>query len=194
MDWLALIVAICAGVSLSAACGFRVFLPLLALAIAVRYGGYPVNEHLAWVGSDTAFYGLLVATVVEIAAYYIPFVDHLLDTVSMPLALVAGAVVTAGLLPAMPDFFQWTIGILAGSGAAGVVQLGTTAARGTSTVTTGGVGNFLVSTSENFLSAAGSVLAILLPALAFIGVILFIWLLWAIVRRFRRRTGVQPAS
>lgn len=194
MDWLALIVALCAGISLSAACGFRVFLPLLALAIAVRYGGYSVNEHLAWVGSDTAFYGLLVATVVEIAAYYIPFIDNLLDTVSTPLALAAGAVVTAGLMPDMPDFFQWTIGILAGSCAAGVTQLSTTTVRGTSTVTTGSFGNFLVSTSENFLSAIGSVLAILLPVLAIIGVIFFIWLLWALVRRFRRRTGVQPAS
>ena len=194
MDWLAFIMALCAGVSLSAACGFRVFLPLLALSIAVRFGGYAVNEHLAWVGSDPAFCSLLIATVVEIIAYYVPFVDHLLDTVSAPLAVAAGAVVTAGLLPDMPDFLQWTIGILAGSGAAGIVQLGTTAARGTSTVTTVGFGNFLVSTSENLLSAVGAVLAIALPALAIIGVLLFVWLLWRIIRRCRRKATLQPVS
>lgn len=194
MDWLSLSIALCAGVSLSAACGFRVFVPLLTLAIAVRFCGYSVNEHLAWVGSDTAFYGLLVATVLEIAAYYIPAVDNLLDAVSTPLALVAGAIVTAGLMPDMPDIVQWAIGIIVGSGAAGAVQASTVATRGASTVTTGGFGNALVASAENVFSVAGSLLAIVLPMLAIIGVLFLAWLLWCVLRRFRKRRQEQPAT
>lgn len=194
MEWTSLIIALCAGISLSAATGFRVFLPLLALAVAVRYGGYTVNEHLAWVGSSTAFYTLLTATVVEVLAYYIPAVDNLLDTVSGPLALVAGAVITAGLLPEMPDIAQWAIGIVAGSGAAGVVQAGTTAARGVSTATTAGTGNFLLASAENVCSAVGSVLALLLPLLAIVGVVFFVWVLWRVVRRLRRNRTAQATS
>ncbi len=193
MDWIALIIALCAGISLSAACGFRIFLPLLALSVAVRFFGFGVNEHLTWVGGDTAFYTLLVATVVEVLAYYIPAVDNVLDAVVGPLSMVAGAVVTAGLLPEMPDALQWVIGIVVGSGAAGSVRAGTAALRGTSTVTTAGLGNPILSTLENILSAIGSVLAIVLPVLAILGVLVMVWVIWAIIRRLRRGSST-PAS
>ncbi len=193
MEQMNLLIALCAGISLSAAAGFRVFLPLLALSIAVHFGGYTVNEHLAWIGSNTALYTLLTASVVEVLAYYIPAVDNLLDTVSGPLALAAGAVITAGLLPEMPDVAQWAIGIIAGSGAAGVVQAGTTAARGASTTTTAGTGNFLVASAENVLSTVGSVLALLLPLVAIFGVVFFVWVLWRVIRRLRRNHS-SPAT
>ncbi len=186
MDWITLAIALCTGISLSAACGFRVFVPLLAVSAAVRYLNVPVNDTLAWVGSDAAFVCLLAATVVEVLAYYIPFVDHLLDTVSAPLALAAGAIITAGLLPEMPDYAQWGIGIIAGAGAAGAVQAGTTALRATSTVSTGGLGNWVVTTVENILSLLGSILAILLPVVAILGVLLLALMVGLIIRRVRR--------
>ena len=46
-----LIVGICVGISLSAACEFRVFLPLLAVSIAVHFFGYKVNADFEWIGS-----------------------------------------------------------------------------------------------------------------------------------------------
>lgn len=192
---LQLALALCVGISLSAACGFRVFVPLLAVAVGMRCTGLTVNEHLAWLGSNTALVCLSVATVVEILAYYIPWVDNALDSVSTPLAMVAGAIVTTGLLPEMPDFAQWGIGIVAGAGAAGTVQLGTSATRGASSATTGGLTNCIVATAENVLSVLGSVLALLAPLVAVIGALIVIVLACrALLHLCRKVRGTRPAN
>ena len=186
MDYPQLILALCLGISLSALCGFRVFVPLLAVSLGVRFAGLSVNESFSWVGSDVALVCLSVATVVEMLAYYIPWVDNALDAVSGPLALVAGAVVAAGMLPEMPAFAQWGVGIIAGAGSAGAVQLSTTAARGASTATTGGLGNFVVATVENGASIFGSIAAIIVsPVIVLLGVGLLVWLVWRLLRKLR---------
>lgn len=194
MDWLQLISALCMGVSLSAACGFRVFVPLLVVSIAVRYTGLGVNEHFAWVGSDTALLCLSVATVVELIAYYIPLIDHALDAINTPLSLLAGAVITCGLLPEMPDYVQWGIGIIAGAGAAGVIQAGTAALRGVSTATTATVGNPVLSTLENICSIVGAVLAIVVPVLAALALLAICWLAYRLLKRLRRRRNTTATS
>ena len=192
MDYPQLILALCLGISLSALCGFRVFVPLLAVSLGVRFAGLSVNESFSWVGSDVALVCLSVATVVEMLAYYIPWVDNALDAVSGPLALVAGTVVAAGLLPEMPTFAQWGLGIIAGAGSAGAVQLSTTAVRGASTAATGGLGNFVVATVENGASILGSVVAIIVsPIIVLIGVGLLMWLVVRLLRKLRPK---RPAT
>lgn len=184
MDWLHIGLSLCTGIALAAACGFRVFVPLLALSIAVRFFSFPVNHVLSWVGSDAAFIALLSAAVVEILAYYIPLVDNALDTLYGPLALIAGTLIAAGLLPEMPDLLRWSLGIIAGAGAAGAVQTGTSTLRAGSALTTAGITNPLVSTTELGLSIAGAVMALVLPVIA---MILFFIMLWLIIRAARRR-------
>ena len=144
-----LIVGICVGISLSAACGFRVFLPLLAVSIAVHFFGYKVSADFEWIGSWISIVSLATATIVEVAAYYLPCVDNLLDLVNVPLAFAAGAVVMSGVLPDVHPYLNWSIAGLLGSSAAGLTQLATTIIRGASTATTAGVGNNVVSSSEN---------------------------------------------
>lgn len=186
MSYIQLAFALCLGVSLSAACGFRVFVPLLATSLGVKFGGMEVNESLAWVGSDMALVCLSVATIVEILAYYIPLVDNALDSINVPLAAIAGAIVTAGVLPEMSEMAQWTIGIIAGGGAATTVQLGTSAVRATSTATTGGVGNSVVSTTENGAAITGSLLAIVAPIIAIVGLILIFSLILYFFYKWRK--------
>ena len=187
-----LAMALCMGVALSAACGFRVFVPLLAVSLAVRYAGLGVSGSFSWVGTDAALICLSVATLVEVLAYYIPLVDHALDAVNTPLALVAGALITCGLLPDMPEFVRWGIGIICGAGAAGSVHLSTTALRGASSATTATLGNPIIATGENILSVIGSVLAILIPVIAVLGMLLMVWLIFRLIRRLRR--SLHPAT
>ncbi len=198
IDYIQLGLALCVGVSLAAACGFRVFVPLLAMALGVRYLGMDIDENLAWVGSDAAIICLGIATVVEVLAYYLPVVDNLLDTITGPAAMIAGAFVAAGMLGDLPDWAQWGTGIVAGAGAAGTVQLSTTAARAGSTGTTAGVGNPIISTIENIFSAIGSFLAIFAPLLAVIGAILFIFLTIIFLRKIfgiiRKRKEAAAAA
>ncbi len=193
IDYLQTGIALCVGVSLSASCGFRVFIPLLVMALGVRFCGLSIDENLAWVGSDVAIICLGAATIAEILAYYIPVVDNLLDTIVGPAALVAGAVVTAGMLGELPDWLQWSIGIVAGAGTAGTVQLGTSAVRAASTTSSAGMGNPIVSTVENGLSVAGAVMAVLAPLLAIVGAALLVLLTILSLRKLRAFLAAKKA-
>ena len=79
---LALSVAL--GIGLAAATGFRLFLPLLVLSVAAYTGHASLNESFAWLATPAAVIMLGTAAIVEIAAFYIPGVDNLLDTVATP--------------------------------------------------------------------------------------------------------------
>jgi len=115
-----------------------------------------------------------VATCLEIAGYYIPWVDHLLDTVASPAAIIAGIVVTASVATDLSPLLKWTLAVIAGGGVAGVVQATTVVTRGASTLTTGGFGNPLVATLELAGSVATSVMAFLAPPLVAILVVVFL--------------------
>src|SRR2546422_646974 len=60
------------GIGLAAACGFRVFVPLLFVSIAAKAGKLTLVSSFQWMGSDAAMIAFSVATAIEIAAYYIP--------------------------------------------------------------------------------------------------------------------------
>ncbi len=188
MDWISLTLALCMGIALSAACGLRVFLPLLVLAVGCRWGGVPLADNMAWLYSDAALICLAVATLLELLAYYIPWVDNALDAVQTPLALVAGTLVMSGLLAEQPGWLQWGVGVIGGAGTAGIVQTLTSALRLGSSATTGGLGNWILASLENSLAFAGSLLAIVAPVFAFFGVLLlFVFVVRFWHRRFRRR-------
>ena len=157
------------GVALSATCGFRVFVPLLAVNIGTRAldaDGQPrieLADGFDWLSSDIALMVFLVATLFEIGGYYIPWIDNLLDTIASPASIVAGTVITASFVTGMDPWLQWLLGVIAGGGAAGAVQATTVVARAGSTVTTGGLGNPIVAsveTSGAFLGAALSIVAV----------------------------------
>ena len=178
-----LVVGVCAGVSLSAACGFRVFLPLLAVSIAVHFFGYKVSADFEWIGSWISIVSLATATIVEVAAYHLPCVDNLLDLVNVPLAFVAGAVVMSGVLPDVHPYLKWSIAGLLGSSTAGLTQLATTIIRGASTTTTAGAGNNVVSSSENVCATIFWLGAILIPLLAIVVVSIILCILGSRTKR-----------
>ena len=181
-----LAVSIALGIGLAAAVGFRVFLPLLVASVAAYTGHLHLNEGFAWLGSLTAVTMLGVAALVEVAAYYIPAVDNLLDTVTAPLALVAGTVVSAAVIADMPPLIKWSTAIIAGGGVAAITQGVTTLVRAKSTVFTAGLGNPVVSTAEMVAAAVISLLALLAPLAALALVVLICWLTVQLVRKFLR--------
>src|ERR1051325_11800845 len=87
------VLSICIGIGLSAACGFRVFVPLLVMSIASLSGHLTLAHGFEWIGSYQALVAFAVATCVEIAGYYIPWVDNLLDTIATPAAIIPGTLV-----------------------------------------------------------------------------------------------------
>lgn len=186
-----LLLPLALGIGLAAATGFRVFLPLLIMGLAVKGGYMPVSSGFEWVATTPALLMFAVAAVVEIGAYYIPVLDNLLDGVAGPLAIGAGIAVTASVLGDVPPMWKWTLAIIAGGGAAAATQGATTLLRGTSTVLTGGLGNHALATGEIFTAVLLSILAIALPYLAAIAAIIFIIVAWRLTLRARRRRTAQ---
>ena len=173
--------SICVGIGLSAACGFRVFVPLLCLSVAGKLGVLHLTPAFAWAGSTTAVVAFSVATVAEIVAYYIPWVDNALDSIAVPLATVAGVVVMASVLTDMDPFWRWTMAVIAGGGIAATTQVTTTKARLASSLTTGGLANPILSTIENISSTVLSVFAVVWPVVALILVIGILAVCWVII-------------
>jgi hypothetical protein len=159
------ILSLCVGIGLSAACGFRVFVPLLVVSIASYSGHVTLASGFQWIGSYPALITFSVATALEIAGYYVPWVDHFLDTVATPAAIVAGTIVTASFVTDVSPFFRWTLAAIAGGGAAGMIQASTILARGASTLATGGLGNPVIATAELGGALITSVLSLLAPVL-----------------------------
>lgn len=187
-------VSIALGIGLAAAVGFRVFLPLLVLSIAAYSGHLELDPDFAWLGSLAALVMLAVAGIVEILAYYIPAVDNLLDSITSPLALVAGTVVSAAVITDLPPLMKWSTAIIAGGGMAAVTQGLTTVLRAKSTAFTGGFGNPVLSTMESGAAGVVSILALLAPLAALAAVGLFCWIALRLVRRALRAGRPGPAS
>ena len=182
------------GLALSAAVGFRVFVPLLLTGSAARLGYLELTTDMAWLASDAALVALATATVLEVSAYYVPWLDNLLDTVATPTAVVAGVIAWAAVTPELSPLLRWTLAVVAGGGAAGIVQSGTTLLRLHSSAFTAGLGNPVVATGELAGSVSLSVLAVLAPVLAAVLVLLVLVALGGLYRRATSQRNAAPYS
>jgi hypothetical protein len=192
------VLSILVGIGLAAACGFRVFVPLLVLSIASLSGHVTLGSHFQWIGTYPALIAFSVATVLEILGYYIPWVDHLLDTIATPAAVVAGIIVSASVMGNLDPYLRWALAIIAGGGVAGTVQTGTVLVRAASTATTGGFGNSVVATGEGVLAGMTSIFAVKFLIIPLLIILLLIgcgvFLAIKLLKKVRRTTPIpKPA-
>jgi hypothetical protein len=180
-----ILLSLALGIGLSAACGFRVFVPFLVMSIAAQAGYLQLASGWEWIGTLPAIIAFAIAAVLEIVAYYVPWLDNFLDSVATPAAIVAGVVATASVISGMSPFLTWTLAAIAGGGAAGIIQSSTVLLRGMSSMTTMGMGNSAVSSTELVGSVLFSVLALLLPWITLALVIVLIAWLWRTLTRRR---------
>ena len=162
------------GIGLAAATGFRVFMPMFAVSLASYLGWIPMNESFEWLAGLPTLITTGIAMVAEILAYYIPFIDHLLDTISVPLATIAGSVMFASQFADIGTFPQWALALIAGGGTAAAISSGFAGTRAASTATTGGLGNSVVATTETAGAGIMSFLALVAPVIAFIAAVALI--------------------
>lgn len=179
------ITATALGIALAACCGFRVFVPMLVAGLASKFHIFNFSESFAWLSTTPALIALGAATIAEIGAYYVPFIDNILDTISAPLAAVAGTLLATSVIPIDNEWMKWIIGIVAGGGGAGLISSGTGLLRLFSSKTTLGTGNAVVATGENTAAIGGSILAFLIPLImAALFVLLFFWVIKKLYSRF----------
>jgi hypothetical protein len=189
-----LFISICIGIGLAASSGFRIFVPMLAANIASLSGFHHFGEGFEWLNTWTAFGILATATIAEIAAYYIPWLDNLLDHIALPIAVASGTLLSASFISAdMAPALRWGLGLVAGGSTAGLIHSGMGLLRLGSTATTGGFGNPVVTTAENGAAITFSVLALLVPVvLAVIVILLVIFIIGKLLKAVKRKKTPDP--
>lgn len=193
-EYIPYILSFFVGVGLAAATGFRVFLPIFFISLGTYLGWIPENESYAWIGGLPAVIATGLATVIEILAYYIPYVDNLLDSISVPLATIAGSLLVASQFTELNAWTQWSLAIIAGGGTAASISSALAGTRAASTATTAGIANPVVSTLETIGSSIMSVVAIFLPVLAIIFVLFILFLIIKFGKRLARKIQRKPKA
>jgi hypothetical protein len=193
MEWLLELdtwLALCLGIGLAAACGFRVFVPPLVLGIASRLEAPLTSDVPDWIGSWPALIAFATAAVIEIGAFYVPWLDNALDAIATPLAILAGISMTGLALWDLPPLIGWSLAVISGGTMATITQIATVITRALSSGATGGLANFLVATAEAVLSVVVAVIAVLVAPLVLVFVAASIY--W-LARVIRRRTAARSA-
>ena len=186
-DVLQILIQVMLGIALSAVCGYRIFVPFLAMGIAGMAGYIQFADGFAWISSWPALLVFGVATLLEIAAYFIPHIDNILNAIALPAGAVAGIIVAASVISDMDPMLKWTLAIIAGGGAATVTGLLSNGVHQLSTAVSAGFANPVVSGAESVGTVAASVISIAMPI---VGVALFVMVVVVsilIIRRFRKR-------
>jgi len=176
--------SIATGLALAAAAGFRAFVPLLAAGLAIHFGYVEASPGFAWLGEPIVLVALSVATATEIAAYYIPGVDHVLDLIATPVAVAAGIIAAAGVMVGLPDWLRWLTAIGAGGAVTTAGHALNAVGRAKTGVATGGLGNPVYATAELAGSVLLAIFAFLLPLITVVAAVAIGLFL---LQRWRRR-------
>ncbi|MEP7280247.1 MAG: DUF4126 domain-containing protein [Bacteroidota bacterium] len=187
-----IISAIALGIALSACCGFRIFIPMLAAAVAAHSHWFTISADMQWLGSLPAIICFSTAAIIEIGAYYFPFLDNILDAVATPLAVAAGTVLAFAILPAgkSEPLLRWVTALVAGGATAGTIHVGTGLLRLFSTKATLGTGNPVVATGENAVALSASILSFWIPlVIASLLLVVVVWIVYKGYRRIRSGKG-----
>jgi len=56
-------------------------------------------------------------------------IDHMIDTLTTPVAVIAGTILTASMMGDISPFLMWSLAIIAGGGVSALMQGGTVALR-----------------------------------------------------------------
>ncbi|MBS1117073.1 MAG: putative rane protein, partial [candidate division NC10 bacterium] len=94
------------------------------------------------------------------------WLDNALDAIATPAAVMAGMLVGAAVFTDLPPLLKWSLAIIAGGAAAGMVQGATGLLRLKSTALSGGLANPVLSTLELVGSFVMAVVAVMVPVVA----------------------------
>ncbi len=176
------------GITLAAPAGVNAYIPLLAVALAERFGWVQLRQPFDLMGSWWFIALVAVLLLVELIADKVPAVDHVNDAIQTFVRPAAGGLVAVAS-SGQGRIEPWLL-LAAGVVIAGGVHAVKASARPVINAATGGVGAPVVSTAEDVGAAGVTVMAFVLPLLTFLLVIAGIaFAVWAILRWRRRRAG-----
>jgi hypothetical protein len=181
-------IGVLAAFGLAGATGLNAYLPLLIVGLLGRYTDL-ITLQSPWNALENPWVlGVLVGLLaVEMAVDKIPAADTVNDVIQTALRPAAGAILFAAsgnVISDMSPVLAMICGLLMAFG----VHAAKATVRPVVTVTTGGLGNPVVSVAEDVVSGTTTLVAIILPAVAALLVLVLAGAFaWFIVRRRRGR-------
>ncbi len=173
------------GIGLAACAGLRAFLPLLVVALAGKLELLTLSDSFAWLASWPAMIVFGAAVLAEVLSDKVPIVDNFLDSLQIFVKPIAGALVAATVVEDWAPLYVSVVAIIGGGSVAGLVHVVKAKVRLASSVTTAGLGNPLLSVSEDFGALVGSVASIVVPQLVIAMLLTGAVVAWLIFRRSR---------
>jgi len=169
---------------LASASGLNAYIPLLLVALAARFTPLlKLNPPFDILTNEWVIGTLAVLLAIEIVVDKIPAVDSINDIIQTFIRPAAGAILFAASTNTILQLHPIVAAVL-GLVLAFGVHATKSAARPVVGIATGGIGNPIVSTAEDFVSVIISILAVILPiAIGAILVIVVIILGWKIFSR-----------
>jgi 1-acyl-sn-glycerol-3-phosphate acyltransferase len=163
------LIPIITGISLSACTGFRAFLPPFIIGLCLRWSFTlrVLFPGLAFLSENVVLLALGVAVVVEFLGDKVPWVDHVLDTIELPVKFVVSLLLTYSIIPL--GEYRWVILLFAltiGTGTTVTVHAGKAGFRAASTGVSGGLLNPFVSLVEEVVTLIGTLAALFFPVAA----------------------------
>jgi hypothetical protein len=183
------------GLGLAAPAGLNAWVPLLVLALSDRLTDkVNLTQPYDFLSSTGVIILLLVLLGIEIVVDKIPGFDHANDLIQSVFRPAAGAIL---LMATTNDrgVINPVIAMVLGLAVAGAIHAVKTISRPAITLSTGGLGNPIVSMIEDGVAILASILAIVLPILAiFLFVLMAVFVYWsykAVRHLVRRSSGTR---
>jgi hypothetical protein len=183
------------GLGLAAPAGLNAWVPLLVLALSDRLTDkVNLTQPYDFLSSTGVIILLLVLLGIEIVVDKIPGFDRANDLIQSVFRPAAGAIL---LMATTNDrgVINPVIAMVLGLAVAGAIHAVKTISRPAITLSTGGLGNPIVSMIEDGVAILASILAIVLPILAiFLFVLMAVFVYWsykAVRHLVRRSSGTR---
>jgi uncharacterized membrane protein len=178
-------VDILTALGLSIPAGLNAYIPLLAVALAERFGWLDLREPFGALGSWWMIAIIAVLLAIEVVADKIPAVDHVNDAIQTAIRPAVGGIVAVAASGSAAEVSPWLL-VLVGVLLAGGTHAVKATVRPAVNTTTAGVGAPVVSTVEDVGAIVISAVAILVPILIVVVLAGLLYLLWRMWRRARR--------
>ncbi|MBK6772184.1 MAG: DUF4126 domain-containing protein [Ignavibacteria bacterium] len=169
------------GLGLSAASGFRLFVPFAILSIFSISGIYNTTSTPFIFSSDLFLVIFIILSVSEVLLFYNPWIDNMLDLISTPASIFSGIILTYFVLYDTEIYLRLLISVILGGLVSLNVQLLTVKARSSTSIFSKGNGNQIVSTIENISSIFISILVLKFPLAGIFVSAIIIYLIYTFI-------------
>jgi hypothetical protein len=181
-----LLVHMSMGLGLAACAGLRAFLPLFVVGLSGRLDLVTLSDSFNWLSGWPALIVFGAAVVIETLGDKFPVVDHVLDTVQVFVKPIAGALVMATVIEDWDPLYVAIFSLVVGGSTAGLVHVTKAKLRLASSVMTAGLGNPVLSVTEDLGALVGTVGSIAIPSVMVLVAVGGVVLAWVALRRLGR--------